>query len=174
MKKIIATAIAALCVGGVAQAQTTIDVPDFVNTTLSTGQLYTFDFAAGGNAGNELIEGSVSAIQGVTGGLIVLSNPSGAFVASDSFTAGTLDPTTGNAGYNFQFQNLAAGAYTMNVMFAPPAGDSNVEQVGFAASVESTYAAPEIDPASAVAGLTLLVGGLLVFRGRRTMTPTFA
>jgi hypothetical protein len=29
-------------------------------------------------------------------------------------------------------------------------------------------AAPEIDPASAVAGLTLMIGGLLVFRGRRT------
>ena len=66
-------------------------------------------------------------------------------------------------------------AYSLNVSFAPPAGDSNVEQVGFAASVESTYAAPEIDPASAVAGLTLLVGGLLVFRGRRTSTNlTFA
>ena len=29
-------------------------------------------------------------------------------------------------------------------------------------------AAPEIDPASAVSGLTLLLGGLAVFRGRRT------
>ena len=28
--------------------------------------------------------------------------------------------------------------------------------------------APEIDPASAMAGLTLLVGGLTVFRGRRS------
>ena len=28
--------------------------------------------------------------------------------------------------------------------------------------------APEIDPASALAGLTLLVGGLAVFRGRRS------
>jgi hypothetical protein len=29
-------------------------------------------------------------------------------------------------------------------------------------------AAPEIDPASAIAGLTLLLGGLTVLRGRRT------
>ncbi len=28
-------------------------------------------------------------------------------------------------------------------------------------------AAPEIDPASAVSGLTLLLGGLAVYRGRR-------
>jgi hypothetical protein len=31
-----------------------------------------------------------------------------------------------------------------------------------------TVAAPEIDPASAVGGLTLMVGGLLVLRGRRS------
>jgi hypothetical protein len=32
-------------------------------------------------------------------------------------------------------------------------------------------AAPEIDPASVVAGLTLLGGGLAVLRGRRSMKP---
>lgn len=32
----------------------------------------------------------------------------------------------------------------------------------------TVVAAPEIDPASAVAGLTLMIGGLLVFRGRRS------
>lgn len=31
-----------------------------------------------------------------------------------------------------------------------------------------SYAAPEIDPTSAVSGLTLLLGGLMVLRGRRT------
>ncbi len=30
------------------------------------------------------------------------------------------------------------------------------------------YTAPEIDPASAIAGLTMLAGGLAVIRGRRT------
>lgn len=29
------------------------------------------------------------------------------------------------------------------------------------------FAAPEIDPSSAIAGLTLLAGGLVVLRGRR-------
>jgi hypothetical protein len=32
---------------------------------------------------------------------------------------------------------------------------------------QSPVAAPEIDPASALSGLTLLVGGLAVVRGRR-------
>jgi LPXTG-motif cell wall-anchored protein len=34
-------------------------------------------------------------------------------------------------------------------------------------SGSSPTATPEIDPASAVAGLTLVVGGLIVLRGRR-------
>jgi hypothetical protein len=33
-------------------------------------------------------------------------------------------------------------------------------------------AAPEIDPASAVAGLTLMIGGILVMRGRRSKGAT--
>ena len=35
------------------------------------------------------------------------------------------------------------------------------------AAVDIITRAPEIDPASAMAGLTLLVGGLAVLRGRR-------
>lgn len=34
-------------------------------------------------------------------------------------------------------------------------------------NLSSPAAAPEIDPASALAGLTLLIGGLAVIRGRR-------
>jgi hypothetical protein len=168
MKKIIATAIAAACVCGVAQAQTTIDVPDFVNQTIYTGTLYQTSFAVGGDLGNVLIEGSATAAPNVTGIVLVTPLAGGAPVVEDlNFAAGN---TTGN--YNFQFQNLSAGAYELGYEFSTP--DNSVVPVGFAASVESTYAAPEIDSASAVAGLTLLVGGLLVFRGRRTTTPTFA
>jgi len=43
---------------------------------------------------------------------------------------------------------------------------------GFAArphlATSDTMSAPEIDPASAMAGLTLLAGGLAVLRGRRS------
>jgi hypothetical protein len=38
-------------------------------------------------------------------------------------------------------------------------------------SVVAPVAAPEIDPASIVAGLTLLGGGLAVLRGRRSKYP---
>jgi hypothetical protein len=37
----------------------------------------------------------------------------------------------------------------------------------FPSSSPSPVAAPEIDPASAMAGLTMLAGGLAVLRGRR-------
>ena len=37
---------------------------------------------------------------------------------------------------------------------------------GAAAAGEQVIAAPEIDPSSAVAGVTLLLGGLTVLRGR--------
>jgi len=168
MKKIIATSIAALCVGGVAQAQTTIDVPDFINTTIYTGTEYQTSFAVGGDAGNVLIEGSATATPGVTGIVLVTPLLGGGPVVEDlNFAAGNV---SGN--YDFQFQNLSAGAYELGYEFTAPG--NAVVPVGFAASVESTYGAPEIDPASAVAGLTLLVGGLLVFRGRRATSPTFA
>jgi hypothetical protein len=169
MKKIIATAIAASCVVGVAQAQTTY-VPDFVDQTIFTGTQYVDEFSVGGTASNLLIEGSTTAASGVTGDIVVISltGAPGTIVASDlNFAAGNQ-----SGDFNFQFQSLAAGAYLLGYQFTAP--NNAVVPVGFAASVESTYTAPEIDPASAISGLTLLVGGLLVFRGRRPATPTFA
>jgi hypothetical protein len=41
------------------------------------------------------------------------------------------------------------------------------QQVVSAATTAPSVAAPEIDPASTVAGLTLLLGSLMVLRGRR-------
>jgi len=161
MKRIIGAFVAAMCVGGVAQAQTTIYVPDFVNGTVVTGTAYQTSFAVGGNDGNLLIEGSTTAATGVLGNVVVTSLTDGGLVAEDlNFAAGNL---SGN--FDFQFQNLAAGAYELGYEFTAPG--NAVVPVGFTASVESTYAAPEIDPASAGAGLTLLGGGLLVIRGRR-------
>lgn len=48
--------------------------------------------------------------------------------------------------------------------------NSWVSHVGFAVRPHvavATTSAPEIDPASAISGLTLLLGGLAVVRGRR-------
>ena len=42
---------------------------------------------------------------------------------------------------------------------------------GAADFVPVPTAAPEIDPASAISGLTLLLGGLTVLRARRSMRP---
>ncbi|MHB8476634.1 MAG: hypothetical protein ACYDBZ_10165 [Steroidobacteraceae bacterium] len=39
------------------------------------------------------------------------------------------------------------------------------------ATPRSAVAAPEIDPASAASGLTLLLGGIAVLRGRRKASP---
>jgi len=50
-------------------------------------------------------------------------------------------------------------------------GRSDRDDVGFRSKSHSsvtTITAPEIDPASIVAGLTLLCGGLAVLRGRRS------
>jgi hypothetical protein len=41
------------------------------------------------------------------------------------------------------------------------------EQRDFSRDSAGTVSAPEIDPASALSGLTLLVGGIAVIRGRR-------
>jgi len=170
MKNFMGAAVAALCVGGAVQAQT-IYVPDFVDTTIYTGTEYESPFSVGGSAGNLLIEGSTTATTGVTGDIVITSltgTPLGIVAQDLNFPAGDL---SGN-NYEFQYQNLPAGAYLLGYEFTAPG--NAVVPVGFAASVESTYAAPEIDPASAIAGLTLLVGGLLVFRGRRTTRPMFA
>ncbi len=43
--------------------------------------------------------------------------------------------------------------------------------IGDALAVRKASAAPEIDPASAASGLTLLLGALAVLRGRRASTP---
>ena len=49
--------------------------------------------------------------------------------------------------------------------YAPPTDTGAVGVIGTAAAV------PEIDPSSAIGGLTLLFGGLAVLRGRRPARP---
>jgi len=173
MNKVIIAVAAALCIGSVAQAQTITYDNDFVDTTVYTGTDYQTDFIVGGDAGNVVIEGSTTAAPGVTGIVLVLPLAGGSPVAEDlNFNSGVTNTATQTYTYNFQFQNVPAGSYVLGYSFTAPGGA--VVPVGFSASTESVYAAPEIDPASAAAGLTLLIGGLLVFRGRRTMSPKFA
>jgi len=62
--------------------------------------------------------------------------------------------------------SLAAGTYQVAYSFVDANG-SSPESVDL--QVDAT-SAPEIDPASAASGLTLLAGALLVLRGRRRTT----
>jgi len=50
--------------------------------------------------------------------------------------------------------------------YAGPSFTAHIVRNG-APSLSAVTAAPEIDPSSAIAGLTLLLGGLAVVRGRR-------
>jgi hypothetical protein len=52
------------------------------------------------------------------------------------------------------------------VASAAPSSGFNLPQTG-TFSVRDTFQAPEIDPASAASGLTLLLGSLIVLRGRK-------
>jgi len=74
----------------------------------------------------------------------------------------------------------ALGSYTGNVFSIQGGADggsftafNDLADTKFSVSVTgTTMAAPEIDPASAMSALTLLLGSLAVLRGRRAQAPT--
>jgi hypothetical protein len=74
-------------------------------------------------------------------------------------------------------QTVVGGDGTGNVALVAPGGYSFNErqvvnaQYGFDYTVWKPIAAPEIDPTSAASGLTLLLGGLAVLRGRGLYLP---
>jgi len=63
----------------------------------------------------------------------------------------------------------AIGVLALSVCFVSAANASTwtARRVISASAAPSAASAPEIDPASALGGLTLLLGGLAVVRGRR-------
>jgi hypothetical protein len=98
---------------------------------------------------------------------------------SDSFSHGpteTLSLGAGGGSFTWEFgstdgncNNLkpqfAGGVYTGNTI-----NPCNLQVSGSSGTwLVTTTAAPEIDPASAATGLTLLLGGLAVLRGRRRL-----
>jgi hypothetical protein len=58
--------------------------------------------------------------------------------------------------------SMASGAYAEDRFW-----HTHVAEERFSRDATDSVAAPEIDPASALSGLTLLVGGIAVMRGRR-------
>ncbi len=153
--------VTAVCASGLAQAQTTtlidteLNVPSYLSSTSS------FDVTDGGSL---FVVGTTSfdaALQGV--GIL---EKDGAIVDTFALTNGSLGEQVFN-----KIELASAGAYTFLYDFAN--SNSTVGgTVGITATV-SAMTAPEIDPSSAMAGLTLLCGGLAALRGRKT-TPNDA
>jgi hypothetical protein len=143
--------VGALSIGSAAHAQSIIDAELSVPTYLQTASTFTLTsasslFIEGAAPSNAQIEGTGFLSQG--GALL------------DTFAL-----TNGSGSVLFNQFNLAAGTYTFQYDFSnstPTIGGS----VYLSANVVP-MAAPEIDPSSAMAGLTLLAGGIATLRGRR-------
>jgi len=63
--------------------------------------------------------------------------------------------------------NLFAGSYPGNTTFSGVASSLDGDVYDWTFTSSSAAAAPEIDPAGMLSGITLLAGGLAVIRGRR-------
>jgi len=82
-----------------------------------------------------------------------------------------------NGGFSVDFTYLAQGTpgqQLFNIVdYNDPSTYANPLQVGFTRLAGSAVSAPEIDPSSAIGAITLLMGGLLVLRGRKPLAkPT--
>jgi hypothetical protein len=156
MKRLLSVLVGAVCATAVAQAQTTtlVDTTLFVPTYL----LGTADFTVAGPS--VFVEGasvSNSEVQGI--GFLTYN---GNILDTFALTNGSVKSVLFNT-----FTLTNPGSYRFLFDFA----NSN-SSVGHLAGVEATVTpvsmvAPEIDPASAAAAGTLLIGGLAVLAGRR-------
>jgi hypothetical protein len=81
-----------------------------------------------------------------------------------------------NTGFSVDFTFLdqgTPGRQLFNIVdFNDPSTFANPLQVGFTRLAGSAMSAPEIDASSAVGAMTLLMGGLLVLRGRKALAKT--
>jgi hypothetical protein len=143
----------AVCLAGGAQAQTetlidtSLDVPTYLQSTS------TFTLSS---ASSLFIEGALPSNSQIEGT---------GFLSEGSTLLDTFALTDGSGNLKFNQFNLAAGTYTFQYDFSNST-PVNGGTVILDATV-SPMAAPEIDPSSAMAGLTLLGGGLATLRGRR-------
>jgi hypothetical protein len=95
---------------------------------------------------------------------VIAFNSAGVIVGS-AFDDGTPSGGGGND-LSYGVGNISittAGAQISTVLIG---GSLSYQTVG-----QISYAAPEIDPTSAASGLTLLLGGVMVLRGRRAQPP---
>jgi hypothetical protein len=120
---------------------------------VSTGTM-SFDLSSASNYGSINLGGS----QNMLGGQFSVSLEGG-FTP----TVGEVFDVVTAGGYSGAFSNttFTAGGATFKALYSGSSVDLTVT------SLTPPVGAPEIDPASAASGLTLLIGGLIVLRSRR-------
>jgi hypothetical protein len=178
MKKLLIGAfVGAAALAGAAQAQTVSSAFYEANIAVPMGNNTANDFSAPitfnvPTAETFLIQGTAISNPSISG-IISLVDTTNNSVVWNSI------PVTDGAVHNPYFNNttLAAGNYEVLYSFSNTSAmlpDTVTIDGELVAPVSAS--APEIDPASAASGLTLLAGALLVLRGRRRTVPvaTFA
>jgi hypothetical protein len=179
MNKLVIAAVGALAFAGAAQAQ------ELLYDSVVVGQ-------ASGEQGNGILDGLGLGKGTITFGTGTFTLSQASTVVIDAVTstnsgitgnvwitqasntlAPIFDAGIGGGQIDSNSVSLAAGQYTIeynlgnsNVIEPLPQNDAE-NLVGIQVDAVS---APEIDPASAASGLTLLAGALLVLRGRRRTT----
>jgi len=184
-------AAASALVGSLADAQAVISI-DPTTQAISTGSVVTVDVAISNVsdlygyqfdlAFNPTVLQAVSSTEGpflATGGSTFFIPGTNDNLGGTVFaTANTL--LTAIAGVNgsgelavFTFDAIVAGTSTFAIQNETLLNSSvnvisDLTKTGFVTVSSSTVAAPEIDPASTMSALTLLMGSLAVLRSRRT------
>lgn len=167
MKTIIGALIGVAAFAGAAQAQTVTTAfdQDITVNPIAIGSIG-FDVTA---PGESLYIQGLASVNSEIEGTATLSGPAG-FSQTDpiTFPLGSTTPSD-----YFNTSTLTPGSYTFSYELIDANG-SLPDVVNVDATL--TASAPEIDPASAASGLTLLAGALFVLRSRRrtVVTPTFA
>jgi hypothetical protein len=169
MKTITACVVALCFAGGVAQASSSI-----VGDWSGSGTAVTV--GPGGNGADELAEVVFSSATPSSGGFALLGTLDVTcigFTAAQCGTGGIVDISGAlSAGGALDFgvagnPSLFAGNYPGGTTFTGVASSLDGDVYDWTFNSSSAVAAPEIDPAGMLGGLTLLTGALAVIRGRR-------
>jgi hypothetical protein len=187
MKWMVATALVGI--GGTAAAQVTYNV-DF--TTSFDNELIQGTITTDGQTANPLTASDITSwsLYATSGpapfsfgggpGSVTVFAPPGASPLTASATSLTYNFTE-DASILFQstggnavgFQEITTAAGDDSFVLVNTGGVSTQLNMLAAPTVIATVAAPEMDPASAAGGLTLLLGTLAVLRGRRAKPRDF-
>ena len=158
MKTIISAILGSAFVCGIAQAQTTTILDTTLNVPTYLQQSVAFNvsgpstlFIAGASVSNSVVQGT---------GILELN---GAIVNTFALTNGSVNSPVFNT-----LTLTAPGSYQFLYDFANSNSTVGNNVTIQATVTPSSVSAPEIEPASTLSALTLLAGGILVLRGRRS------